>query len=396
MRCYFFFCIIAVAVSQQLTQLPSKVTNLSFTDRDKSFTTERILSKKTEDLSKISMQREQILNANSANGVFKKEKHENNPSGLYKNDISCYLNNIIHCLTYTVPFVNLVQSSGSDQTCSKVVQKVGEDDFFHKICFLCALKRHISQTSNGDQPTITPSYFYSLISEFENYIQMGERKNPDELLGALIFFLEESCVPKEAQEMFNFFRFISTQCQNCWEWSKIITYNSTVEVEVQKYDLSVFQALVRHFQHGQRVSYSSQSDVCEHCETFADRWRYKKLFNAPQVLILNLIRDDTHSYSTSHRIQYDHVLNLTKIMTFEEQEEVIYDLYGIVVQSEKESKSHNYQTFIKNINGIWYHINGDQVQQSDTTEVFLTQHLIFRVSHFFYRLHHINHTRCSI
>jgi len=120
--------------------------------------------------------------------------------------------------------------------------------------------------------------------------------------------------------------------------------------------------------------------VCEKCDNKTGNYRQCKLYNSPSTLIIQLTRF-TYDIKTSYAnkitsfIKYNEILNMKNYKLFDENENNIYELYGILCHIGELNMGH-YYTYCKE-DKSFYLFNDANVTKSETFPIDKNAYILF-------------------
>lgn len=121
--------------------------------------------------------------------------------GLYNAGNSCYLNSVLQCLCFTLPFLNYLQTKDHSSKCNLVYF------FFHLIqfisdagkksqtefCILCEFEHHLQLVLDSQNEIILPrSFLLNLASNISSFkLQMNHKFLCEKEIGDFMFLRQE-------------------------------------------------------------------------------------------------------------------------------------------------------------------------------------------------------------
>ncbi|EFA75503.1 peptidase C19 family protein [Heterostelium album PN500] len=152
------------------------------------------------------------------------------------------------------------------------------------------------------------------------------------------------------------------KCSVCSYESNTFDPFMDLSVDINQAD-SLSKALQR-FVKAEQLDGSNKYKCCK-CKKLVKASKRMTIHVAPPVLTVQLKRFSFlgfHGGKISKPVQFDPVLNLTPYMTTSTND-VVYDLYGVLVHAGSSTNSGHYYCYTKSSSGVWHGLNDESVSQ---------------------------------
>ncbi|KAF3785234.1 Ubiquitin carboxyl-terminal hydrolase 25 [Nymphaea thermarum] len=302
------------------------------------------------------------------------------PLGLRNLGNSCYLNSVLQCLTYTPPLANFCLSNRHSSICelSNVCKK-------HECPFCLSL--------SIESPLDVPAKIQSSIQIFAKHFRIGRQEDAHEFLRYMMDACHNTCLkllksrngvvcqngqangktekvePNTiVKEIFGGVLQSQVKCLSC-------DFESNKMDDIMDISLDLFQcrslkeALQRFFQ--PEILDGSNKYSCEKCNKLSAARKQMSIFQAPNVLVIQLKRfEGVHGLKIDRPITFGEDLALAAYMCKQAQDpQPEYSLFGSIVHAGYSPESGHYYAYVKDASGQWYCCNDAHVTLATVEEV---------------------------
>lgn len=336
---------------------------------------------------------EMELNWNRAIRALFRNRGKKQPLGLSNASMSCYINSVLQCLTYTPPLANYCLQRKHLSTCTKSDNKTE--------CAMCLLEdRIVRSLSVANVESEAPESITSNLKIFANYLSPNEETDAQEFLDCVINACEEcdksnvSPNTKILNKLFESVQRTINRCSLCGNSSQsdeTVNYfplplslpdGSLTAPEVV---INLNETLNRYF----TIEYLKGSTACDKCKGISPISIDRSISKPPHVLLLTLQRFwiDMNNFSNTKKISnfvpFPQSLSLTRYLTSpDEGEDCVYTLYAIIVHRGKSMFSGHYVAYVKDADNYWFQCDDKTVTpatKEDVSEVQKNVYMLFYI-----------------
>ncbi|KAK4767870.1 hypothetical protein SAY87_003011 [Trapa incisa] len=311
------------------------------------------------------------------------------PIGLKNLGNSCYLNSVLQCLTYTPPLANFCLRNLHSSLCDSNVDAEKKRD-----CPFCILEKRIARSLKADLAQDAPSKILSCLQLFAQNFRIGRQEDAHEFLRYLIDTCHNTCIrlkklqqhqqrkkSSEAsmgddrtivKEIFGGSLQSQVKCSSCGAESKKVDEIMDISLDVL-HSSSLKEALHKFFQ--PELLEGNNKYKCENCQKLVVARKQMLMFQAPNVLVIQLKRfDGMYGGKIERVVSFDEVLVLSSFMCkISQDSSPEYHLFGTIVHSGCSLDSGHYYAYIKDAMGRWYCCNDAYVSVATLEEVLSEQ-----------------------
>jgi len=305
-----------------------------------------------------------------------------NGSGLGNAGNTCFLNSVLQCLCYTMPFRNYLLYSNHSQTCTRTNQK--------KFCSICMLQDITHNLFRGNYQWFTPvdliknlrsigefqfgqqedshEFCYQLLTHFHHMLfEDSKRILANDLKNLSVNEMQKIESTSLIYQIFGGLLESDVQCLSCnYILQKI---ESFLDLNLQLTDaLSLEETLYNY------VAIETLEDYkCEKCGKKGEAKKQLKIHKAPNILILHLKKFDysNHLKKINKTLTFLETLDLSPIMS-NKNSDAIYDLYAALVHYGSTLFSGHYVAFIK-VDGSWVLADDKETEPLVNNSILLKQ-----------------------
>ncbi|KAL0904142.1 hypothetical protein M5K25_026216 [Dendrobium thyrsiflorum] len=293
---------------------------------------------------------------------------------------TCFMNAVLQCITHTVPLVEKLRAESHSTTCSGFADNDGE------FCSFCALRNHVAESIMKSGFVVTPRSFAYNLSKISSYFQPGEQQDAHEFLSCLLDSIHTSYL----KPIYKDHQFLSSReespvnqvfggclrsqlrCLECGHCSD--TYEPIVDLSLEIDDVDNLTEALESFTKTEMIDDPDIKFTCEGCKAQVSMEKQLKIEQPPNVIALHLKRFTNTDYSVlkiCKFVKYPLELDLMPFLSSpRENEQLIYELYGIVVHSGSCYFGHYYCN-IRTSPTTWYQMNDsllDTISESNVLD----------------------------
>eukprot|EP00163_Fabomonas_tropica_P034463 TRINITY_DN954_c0_g1_i1.p1 TRINITY_DN954_c0_g1~~TRINITY_DN954_c0_g1_i1.p1 ORF type:complete len:713 (+),score=143.23 TRINITY_DN954_c0_g1_i1:596-2734(+) len=282
-------------------------------------------------------------------------------AGLHNLGNTCFMNSVLQAIIYTPPVAHFAMESDHSKTC--------RDPGFCPLCYLSTL---IKQSLTHTQRAIAPKGFFHNLRALNRGFRPGRQEDAHEFLRCLIDSLHKANVPNHkkldpyvAQTAF----FMQThggylqsqiKCSSCGYESNTFDPFLDLSLEINK-SKHVIQAL-RHFTTAEILD-GDNKYRCSGCKKLVRASKQFTIKQAPNILCLHFKRFAFGRGKLNHHVEFPPTLSMQPYMSKGSSASDKYELYAVVVHLGGSMHAGHYYAFVKNSNGMWYHMDDSSVNQ---------------------------------
>ncbi|XP_058191335.1 ubiquitin carboxyl-terminal hydrolase 20-like [Rhododendron vialii] len=288
-------------------------------------------------------------------------------AGLANLGNTCFLNAILQCFTHTVPLVQGLKSSDHPSPCDR------ETEGF---CVLCALRSLIELSLTSKGSIVSPWRLFDNLNYISSDFRRFQQEDAHEFLQCLLDRLESCCTYSKTRDtcssedenlvkrVFGGRLISKLQCCNCGHCSD--TYEPLIDLSLEIENVSDLPSALESFTKVEKIEDSETKFTCENCKEEVSLEKQLMLDRAPSVAAFHLKRFKNYgSYVEKIDKHVEFPLELDLLPYIDDSQnndvELKYDLYAIVVHSGFSSTSGHYYCFIRSGPDSWYRLDDSKV-----------------------------------
>ncbi|XP_059656806.1 ubiquitin carboxyl-terminal hydrolase 20-like [Cornus florida] len=290
-------------------------------------------------------------------------------AGLVNLGNTCFLNAVLQCFTHTVPLVQGLRSFNRTVPCDFAVDNEG-------FCVLCALRGHMELSLASTGRVVSPLKLVDNLSYFSSSFRRFQQEDAHEFLQCLLDRLDSGIQLKTKDKTLsshddNFVkqvfggRLISKlRCCNCGHRSD--TYEPLIDLSLEIEDVDSLPSALQSFTKVEKIEDPETKFTCENCKEEVSVEKQLMLDEAPSVAAFHLKRfknDGSYVEKIDKHVEFPLDLDLLAYTNGNQNDNVNlkYDLYAILVHIGFSSTSGHYYCFVRSSPDTWHKLDDSKV-----------------------------------
>ncbi|KAJ8754448.1 hypothetical protein K2173_002899 [Erythroxylum novogranatense] len=287
-------------------------------------------------------------------------------AGLFNLGNTCFVNAILQCFTHTVPLVKALRSCNHVMPCDRA-----------EFCIICFLRGHIENSIASSGNTVSPSKLVANLNYISPSFHRYQQEDAHEFLQCLLDRLERCCLNMNGtwagsssqhvnivQQVFGGRLVSKLHCCNCGYCSD--KYEPLIDLSLEIEHVDSLQSALESFTKVEKIEDPESKFMCENCKEATSKEKQLKLDQVPSVAVMHLKRFKTDGLSIEKigkRVEFPLELNMKPYTNYGEEDDVDlkYHLYGIVVHQGMSPTSGHYFCFIRSCPETWHELDDSMV-----------------------------------
>ncbi|XP_077234308.1 ubiquitin carboxyl-terminal hydrolase 21-like [Tasmannia lanceolata] len=289
-------------------------------------------------------------------------------AGLANLGNTCFLNAVLQCFTHTVPLVQSLRSCDHATPCT-----LGTGGF----CVLCTLRDHIELSLASSGGIVSPRKLVENLSHLSSSFQRYEQEDAHEFLQCMLNCLHKCYLDSNSQgqstssqddsfvkQIFGGRLRSQLQCCNCGHSSD--TFEPLIDLSLDIKDVDTLSNALKSFTKVEKIGDPQTKFTCESCKVEVSVEKQLTLDQVPEVVTLHLKRfksNGSYIEKIDTSVQYPLELDLRPFLSNsnDNNEELQYKLYAVVVHIGFSSDSGHYICFIRSSPQTWNRLDDSKV-----------------------------------
>ncbi|XP_052208782.1 ubiquitin carboxyl-terminal hydrolase 21-like isoform X2 [Diospyros lotus] len=290
-------------------------------------------------------------------------------AGLANLGNTCFLNAVLQCFTHTVPLVRGLRLYSHPKPCERDSRG---------FCVVCALHDLFELLLASTGRVVSPGKLVDNLSYISCNFQRSQQEDAHEFLQCLLDRLETCCtcsMMKDAalpladenlvKQVFGGRLLSKLQCCNCGYCSE--TYEPLIDLSLEIEDADTLPSALESFTKVEKIADQDIKFTCEKCKQEVSVEKQLLLDQVPSVAMFHLKRfknNGSYVEKIDKHVEFPLELDLLPYYTGGDQNnnvELKYDLYAIIVHIGFSSTSGHYYCLIRCGPDAWYRLDDSKV-----------------------------------
>ncbi|MCD9642012.1 Ubiquitin carboxyl-terminal hydrolase 21 [Datura stramonium] len=288
-------------------------------------------------------------------------------AGLTNLGNTCFLNAVLQSFMHTVPLLQLLASNDHSSPC---------DSYFNGFCVICVTRELLDFSLASSGGSVSPLKLVNNLSYFSSSFHRYQQEDAHEFLQCFLDKLESRCndsMPKDraplesdniVKQAFGGRLVSRLRCCNCGHSSD--TYEPFIDLSLEIKDVDCLPAALDCFTRVEKIDDPEIKFSCEKCKTQVSMEKQLMLYKAPSVAAFHLKRfenDGSFVKKVDKFVSFPLDLSLLPYTDHSQinNEEMVYDLYAVIVHRGISSCSGHYYSFIRSAPNEWYKFDDSEV-----------------------------------
>ncbi|KAL3499904.1 hypothetical protein ACH5RR_038997 [Cinchona calisaya] len=299
-------------------------------------------------------------------------------AGLANLGNTCFLNAILQCFIHTVPLLQALLSCNHKGPCD------GHSEGF---CVFCNLYEHVQSSLVSTGRIVSPWKFVNNLNYFSSGFRRFQQEDAHEFLQCFLDKLESCCSDFQTKDnvhsegdnivkqVFGGCLISMVGCCNCGHWSDTLEPSIDFSLEIEEAcDLST---ALESFTKLETIEDPETKFTCENCKQQVSVEKQLRLEQVPSVAIFHLKRfknDGSVVEKIDKYVPFPLELDMQPFTGLnQDEEELKYDLFAVVVHTGFSSTSGHFYCFIRIAPDEWYRFDDSKVVRVQQEYVLLQE-----------------------
>lgn len=293
----------------------------------------------------------------SGNLDYALKKNSSRGSGLVNYGVTCYLNSAMQVLTYTAPLSNYLLRSSHRSHC-----KLHKEGSF---CMLCTMHHHVVLAEKNASQSFRPNKVICNLKSIASHLSANRQEDAHEFFRYTVEALQNASLAglnknldniskrtTAIYQMFGGYLRSRITCRKCNNVSDSYDFCLDLSLDISKQVCETLSSCLRLFIKPENLM-GGNAYKCSHCKAKCPAYKQFTIWQAPNILTIQLKRF-TPTMAKNHRyVEYPLQLNLREYMSVK-RDDIIYDLYAVLVHTGFGCSHGHYFTYAKAGNGQWF------------------------------------------
>ncbi|XP_028103703.1 ubiquitin carboxyl-terminal hydrolase 21-like isoform X1 [Camellia sinensis] len=289
-------------------------------------------------------------------------------AGLANLGNTCFLNAILQCFTHIVPLVQGLRSYNHPRPCDR------DNEGF---CVICTLRDHIEYSIASMDRVVSPWKLVDNLNYISSNFRRFQQEDAHEFLQCLLDRLDSCCIYSQTKDtslpsadeslvkqVFGGRLISKLQCYNCGHSSD--TYEPLIDLSLEIENVGALPSALESFTKVEKIEDPETKFTCEQCKEKVSVEKQLILNQAPSVAAFHLKRfknDGSYVEKIDKHVEFPLELDLLPYTGGDQNNDVElkYNLYAVVVHIGFSSTSGHYYCFIRSAPDAWYRLDDSKV-----------------------------------
>ncbi|KAF4354930.1 hypothetical protein F8388_013879 [Cannabis sativa] len=275
-------------------------------------------------------------------------------AGLVNLGNTCFVNAVLQCFTHTVPLIKGLRSCKHELLCRSG---------YREFCVACSMYDHIQLSIDSSGGCISPwKYNQEDAHEFlQCFLDKLEMCFLTPKTGEISL---NPPVDNLVQKVFGGRLISRLQCCNCGHCSN--NFEPLIDLSLEIENVDSLPSALESFTSEEKIGDSDSKFTCEHCKEEVAVVKQLLLDQVPSVAVFHLKRfknDGSYVEKIDKHVNFPLELDLQSYTTgaSSDDDELMYDLYGIVVHVGLSSMFGHYFSFVRSAPDTWHRLDDSKV-----------------------------------